>query len=460
MKQAVRPLVMAAFSLTLVQSMHPTKQKVFASKADNLDREVEVKIIGWNEGQPISSSKFKKNTTGLRTNALYLDLSIGYRKDQNLWNKIDARYTDGQGPDFQSLEVFSAPKDAKIKLESGKIRLVAKNGQDVSQVPGKPETLNATIIQMPTGSVRIISGDYTLDKNKVDSQTATAPGVLDSVEYNNGTGGPIKIFKDRLTKIYVKKPSGDSVIVGLHALDIKKSGDKPILLIDEHGRALLSHMPPWKTAGKKASVAPVVQMQATPQQPAAEKSASGKSEQGQQTTAAGESSDIPWLIALLDQRKDNRDPNTSIPINKKNAKLRGLKYAGANLSYAKLPGADLSHAQLPDVSMWGADLADANLESAQLKNFKAGYANLSHANLQNANLSQDTYSATHYNHEGNRALRNVNFTRANLTSADLSKANCYAADFTGATLTSANIAGADFTRAIITEEQKKSARGA
>lgn len=255
MKQRVCVVIFTALTLGLVQSMHPVKQKVFASKVGNPAREVEVKIIGWNQGQPISSSKFKKNTTGLFTNALYFDFDRGYQKDGNLWNKIQAQYTDGQGPEFETLEVVSAPKDAKIKLESSKIRLVGKNGQDVSQVLSKPETLDATITQIPTGQLLIISGDYTLDKNKVGSQAAKAHGVLDSVEYNDGQGGPIKIFKDRLTKIYVKKPSGDSVITGLHALDIKKSGDKPILIIEEDGRARLSHMPAWKTVGKKASVA-------------------------------------------------------------------------------------------------------------------------------------------------------------------------------------------------------------
>ncbi len=155
--------------------------------------------------------------------------------------------------------------------------------------------------------------------------------------------------------------------------------------------------------------------------------------------ASKESSDIPWLIALLNQRKTNQD----VVIAKENAKLKGFTYEKANLLNAKLPG---------------ANLAGANLEGAQLEDVTLRYANLAGANLKGANLSQSKMPTSIYIY-GNSALRNVNFTNADLTGANLTNANCYSAIFTGATLTNAIITGADFTQATITEKQTQSTRG-
>jgi hypothetical protein len=80
----------------------------------------------------------------------------------------------------------------------------------------------------------------------------------------------------------------------------------------------------------------------------------------------------------------------------------------------------------------GADLSRANLSRANLSGADLSRANLSGADLSGANLSRAN-------------LSRANLYGANLSGADLSRANLSGADLNGAKLSRANLSGADLS---------------
>lgn len=241
MKQVVRVLAIATLSVCCVHTAIPAKQPVFASKKDASDtREVTVTIIGADgEQKPISSSTFKKDTSGVRPKKLNFDFDKGYVKDgYGNYNKITASYTDGSGPTFEPLEVRLAPKGSKIKLESGKIVLTDSKGKTIGQqntrlvkvkVPenSKKWTLASGTIEL-TSAIAEGDGDQTKRLKRITVNAASRPSEL-------------PIYKDQDTNIYAKKLSSDSPqITKLMKSDIEKAGSEAMIQIDEAGKALIT----------------------------------------------------------------------------------------------------------------------------------------------------------------------------------------------------------------------------
>ncbi len=102
----------------------------------------------------------------------------------------------------------------------------------------------------------------------------------------------------------------------------------------------------------------------------------------------------------------------------------------------------------------GADLSMANLSRANLHGANLSRANLYGANLYGANLSRaNLYGANLYGADLSRAnLHGANLSRANLYGADLSMADLYGANLYGANLSRANLHGANLSRAKIAED--------
>ena len=87
----------------------------------------------------------------------------------------------------------------------------------------------------------------------------------------------------------------------------------------------------------------------------------------------------------------------------------------------------------------GADLSDANLRRANLSDADLSDANLRRANLSDANLSGADLRRAN--------LSDANLRRANLSGADLSGANLSGADLSDANLRRANLSDANLRRA-------------
>jgi uncharacterized protein YjbI with pentapeptide repeats len=157
--------------------------------------------------------------------------------------------------------------------------------------------------------------------------------------------------------------------------------------------------------------------------------------------------------------------------------LRGVKWAGinlsgvdrlkANLTGADLTGADLTYADLTNVNLtnaglWGANLKGANLNGANLGGAILAETNLTRANLTNANLRGAfltgadlteaflTRADLTYASLERANLERANLTRADLTYAFLARAKLTRANLTRADLTEANLTRADLTRANLT----------
>ena len=99
-----------------------------------------------------------------------------------------------------------------------------------------------------------------------------------------------------------------------------------------------------------------------------------------------------------------------------------------------LSGADLRYADLGRANLSGADLSRADLSGANLR-----YADLGRANLSGADLSRADLSGAN--------LRYADLGRANLSGADLSRADLSGANLRYADLGRANLSGADLSRA-------------
>ncbi|MBD1888467.1 pentapeptide repeat-containing protein [Coleofasciculus sp. FACHB-SPT9] len=163
------------------------------------------------------------------------------------------------------------------------------------------------------------------------------------------------------------------------------------------------------------------------------------------------------------------------------ANLSNADLSGANLSNADLSGADFGHAYLATANLSHANLSDAKLIYVKLQDANLSYANLIGANLSFAYLSRTNLcfvNAPHpqtvpdfyrivraakqaiyklkklsYIKESNDFLEEINlndytdFTRANLTNANLYGAFLTNANFSGANLSNICLIEADLTGA-------------
>lgn len=241
MKLFLHTLAIAALSVCCLQMANAAKQSVFASKKDSSDtREVTVKIIGVDgEQAPISSSTFKKDTSGLRPKKLNFDFGKGYSKEgYGNYNKITASYTDGSGPTFEPFEVRLAPKGSKIKLDQGKIVLTDAKGKPIGQ-----QNTQLVKIKLPENSKK-----WTLASGTIELTSAIAEGDGDQTKRLKRITvsaasrlSELPIYKDQDTNIYAKILSGGSFqITTLMKSDIEKAGVEAMLQIDEAGKALIT----------------------------------------------------------------------------------------------------------------------------------------------------------------------------------------------------------------------------
>ena len=134
--------------------------------------------------------------------------------------------------------------------------------------------------------------------------------------------------------------------------------------------------------------------------------------------------------------------------------LSGEDLSRAALSAANLSAADLSRANLSDAILYGANLSEVNLGAANLRRADLSDANLSGADLSRASLEEASVRRAHL--RGAELLQS-NLSRADLTGAFLDGANLSAANGAGATLGQAYLVhailsladfnGTDFSRA-------------
>lgn len=125
------------------------------------------------------------------------------------------------------------------------------------------------------------------------------------------------------------------------------------------------------------------------------------------------------------------------------AQLNDAFLKGANLARANLDGADLTHAYLTSANLDHAYLEGADLSRAYLGDADLSSANLSGAHLNDAWLRNDPFDAS------SKApnLSNANLTGADLARADLSDAHLEGADLARADLSDAHLEGADLGHA-------------
>ncbi|MDD1415813.1 pentapeptide repeat-containing protein [Dolichospermum sp. ST_con] len=155
---------------------------------------------------------------------------------------------------------------------------------------------------------------------------------------------------------------------------------------------------------------------------------------------------------------------TRISPNLSEANLSGVNLRGANLYYTNLSNANLSGADLRETYLYAADLSGADLRDANLTQVTPDIrlrdsshsprTDFSKANLSNANLSSAYLRAANLSnanlssaclHEAN--LSDANLRGACLHEANLSNANLHGADLRDANLRDAHLIGADLSYA-------------
>jgi len=141
--------------------------------------------------------------------------------------------------------------------------------------------------------------------------------------------------------------------------------------------------------------------------------------------------------------------------------LRGLKLSGALFAGADLRGADFSKADLRQCVLYCADLEGANLDGADLRGADLrgaclNDAKLAHADLTGADLSSEpardgeAYAEiARYDRKTARHLHQTELVDADLTGADVRRAQLVGCDLTGALLDGARLNGADFTDSVL-----------
>ncbi len=128
--------------------------------------------------------------------------------------------------------------------------------------------------------------------------------------------------------------------------------------------------------------------------------------------------------------------------NLEGADLDGADFTGADLTRARAREAKLTAAKLDDATLEDADLVGANLKKASLVGAEASRANFEGANLEEANLDAAELSRAN--------LTRATVRRASLVDARLSGACCVEADFEEANLEKLRAGfGARFDRALL-----------
>jgi Pentapeptide repeats (8 copies) len=144
-------------------------------------------------------------------------------------------------------------------------------------------------------------------------------------------------------------------------------------------------------------------------------------------------------VALLKQGVDAwnawRDENPKVVPDLSGANLMKENLVGANLSEADLSDANLREANLREADLSGANLFRADFTEADLRGANLSGANLREADLDVANLSRANLSGA--------SLREADLSGANLREANLREADLFLANLSGANLSGANISGAD-----------------
>jgi len=141
--------------------------------------------------------------------------------------------------------------------------------------------------------------------------------------------------------------------------------------------------------------------------------------------------------------------------------LRGLRLSGALFAGTDLRGADFSGADLRQTVFYCADLEGASLEGADLRGADLrgaclNDAKLAHANLTGADLSSRPAEAgeayaeiARYDRRSGRHSHVTELVDADLTSAEIQRAQLVGCDLTGALLDGARLNGADFSEAVL-----------
>lgn len=259
MKQIVGVLVISALSLGCVHTASPAKQAVKASKVDSTDeREVTVKIFGSDQNKPLSSSTFKKDTSGLRTGKLFFDFAKGIPAEGNdgKYNTILVFYAEKPDDKFSiSVVQNDVPKGSEIKIGANTIEI------DVSKVknkkPAEEVKTIAAIIQRPNDvGWRIVTGNNDLKKERstifsegIPSSTGMEdpkkrshrayqgyPEILDDV-FCHKANCRVLIYENKPTRIYAEEMGKSGYVSLLKQADIKKAGQEPIIIIDTKGKA-------------------------------------------------------------------------------------------------------------------------------------------------------------------------------------------------------------------------------
>jgi len=141
--------------------------------------------------------------------------------------------------------------------------------------------------------------------------------------------------------------------------------------------------------------------------------------------------------------------------------LRELKLSRALFAGADLRGADLSRADLRQAVFYCADLEGANFEGADLRGADLRGACLNDAKLANANLTGADLSSraaadgevyaeiARYDRKSGHHLHVTEMVDADMTGADVQRAQLVGCDLTGALLDGARLCGADFSESLL-----------
>lgn len=126
------------------------------------------------------------------------------------------------------------------------------------------------------------------------------------------------------------------------------------------------------------------------------------------------------------------------------ATLRGLWLEGVHLPAIQLSSATLRNSNFRKAGLWSANFANADLSYATLESAQLNNAMLQNTKLLGANLSEAILESAQLNEA---ILEETNLTGVDLTGADLTRAVLTEATLTDANLASAIFLGTDFSNA-------------